>query len=118
METWPAQLQDKFNVDSFSVQFGDTTIRSEVDAGLDKVRSRYTRGVDVYTCTIDLALADYTVLTTFYKTTLGNGVRTFGFQNPMSGQLDEFRFQSPPSVRPLGSGGSYFKVSMTWELLP
>jgi hypothetical protein len=118
METWPVELQDKFNVDSFGVQFGDTAIRSEVDAGFDKVRSRYTRGIDVYTSTIDLDIEDYDALILFYKTTLGNGVRTFGFQNPLSGNLDEFRFRSPPAVRPLGSGGRYFRVSMTWELVP
>jgi hypothetical protein len=118
MELWPGSLQDLLNVDNFSVKFGDTLIRSDNDVGPSKVRARYTDGVDIYTCSIDLLYEDFETLRDFYKTTLGNGALTFAFTNPLTGDADEWRFTAPPDIRPLGSGGRYFRVTMSWELLP
>ena len=113
METWPAELQDTLLVDGFQVRFGDTLVRSDMDVGPAKLRSRYTDGVDEYTCTINLEYDDWAVLNTFYKTTLSNGALTFGYDDPMTGVASEFRFKEPPVVVPLG--GRFFRVSMTWE---
>lgn len=116
METWPSQLQDKMNVQNFQIVFGKTTIRSEMDVGPDKIRSRFTDGIDLYNTSIDLDIDDYSVLSTFYKTTLGNGTRSFGFLNPMTNTTDEFRFVTEPTIQPLG--GRYFRVTLSWEKLP
>ena len=116
METWPAQLQDKANVASFSAEFGDTTVRSDMDVGPAKIRSRYTDAVDMYTISIDLDFDEYSYLEDFYKTTLGNGVLTFGFVNPLTEVLEEFRFMAPPNITPMG--GRIFKVNMKWVRLP
>lgn len=115
METWPEELQQLLNVDSFSIRFGNTLIRSEVDVGLAKVRSRYTAGIDIYTCSIDMDMELYPVLTEFYKTTLNNGAGTFTFIDPMTSEAAEFRFAETPSITPLG--GRIFRVGMTWERL-
>ncbi len=115
METWPAELQQHLNVDNFGVDFGETLVRSQMDIGPDKVRSRFTDGVDIYTTSIDLDIEDYDLLTQFYKTTLNNGANTFAFIDPLTTGSAEFRFLGPPSVRPLG--GRIFRVTMKWEKL-
>ncbi len=116
METWPSQFQTLLNVDSFQLQYGDTLVRSQMDIGLDKVRSRYTDAIDSYTCTITIDIALKTILDDFYKTTLGNGSRTFAFDEPFSGVPAEFRFAGPPSITP--QGGRVFTVQMKWEKIP
>lgn len=118
MENWPVSLQQKLNVDNFTMQYGDTTVTSEVDAGVPKKRSRYTDGMDVYTCSVNLDFADQATLKTFYKTTLANGTKTFAFDDPFTEEPAEFRFAAPPSITPLGNGGRAFKVSMSWEKMP
>lgn len=116
METWPAQFQELLNQESFGITFGDTTVRSDMEVGLNKVRSRYTDGIDVVTCTITIDISLYETLTEFFKTTLGNGTRTFEFDHPMTGDPAEWRFKSPPDIRPIG--GRHFNVNMNWELMP
>jgi len=115
-EIFPATLQQLVNQSGFGLQFGDTTISSTVDVGPKKKRSRYTKGIDIFTCTIDMNLTDYNTLRTFYVTTLGNGVKTFLYDHPMTGVESVFRFTAPPSLSTLG--GTYFRVQMTWELMP
>lgn len=116
MELWPSQLQQALNTDSFNLKFGDTTVRSGVDVGQDKVRARYTDAVDIYSATINLDYDDYTVFYDFYKTTLGNGVLTFEFDDPMTGIASEFRFAETPVIAPLG--GRVFRIDMKWEKMP
>lgn len=116
MENWPAEFQVLLNEESFGIKLGDTTVRSDMDVGLSKVRSRYTRGIDVFNSTITIDIDLYPVLDEFYKVTLGNGVRTFAFNHPMTQVASEWRFAEPPDVQPLG--GRTFTVSMKWELIP
>lgn len=116
METWPSGLQQKLNVDSFGVKFGNTVARTDMDVGQAKTRSRATDGVDIYTSSINMSFEEYETLRDFYKTTLNNGAKTFAFVNPLSGDTDEFRFMEPPDIKPLG--GREFRVNMTWERMP
>lgn len=115
-QVWPPSLQQLVNVESFGVEMGDTTTRSQMDVGPDKVRSRFTDGVDKYTWSVNLEYADYSTLTTFYKTTLNNGALPFDFADPMTGVTASFRFLRPPSIRPLG--GRMFRVEVQMEKLP
>lgn len=113
---WPAALAELLNQAEFGYQFGDTTVKSSVDVGPAKVRSRYTKGVDEVKGSIDMHRDQWEDLENFYKTSLGNGVLTFNYNHPVTTAEAEFRFKEPPSIVPLG--GEYFRVSMSWELLP
>jgi hypothetical protein len=116
MDSWPGALQQKLNVQSFSVKVGNTLIRSEMDVGPAKVRSRYTDGIDVYTCSINITFDEYATLMTFFKTTLNNGSEQFLFNDPFTATPTAFRFTGPPTINPIG--GEYFEVNMEWEKLP
>lgn len=116
MENWPSTLQQLLNADDFDVKFGSTTVRSSVDVGPAKVRSRFTNGVDTYSCSIFMDIDQYSTFENFYKTLLANGSQPFTFANPLTQTTDVFRFASDPEIKPLG--GRIFRVSMAWEKLP
>lgn len=113
MSNWPVSLQQKLDSDSFELKLGSTTIRTEMDVGPAKVRSRYTDAVDDYTCSILLDYDEYQTFIDFYKTTLANGALTFTHLDPFTGLEATFRFKEDPSIRALG--GRTFRVSMFWE---
>lgn len=116
MDSWPISLQQKFNVAGFQYQPGSTAIRTEMDVGPAKVRSRVTDAVDRYTCSVLLTFEDVATFKTFYKTTLNNGVNRFLFEDPFTGDEEEFRFVDSPTIRPLG--GITFELNMAWEKMP
>lgn len=116
MDTWPVELQQLLNVASFEFRYGNTALRTDMDVGPAKVRSRVTDAVDIYSCSINLDFDLKDDLDTFFKTTLNNGVNSFLFDDPFTGTPATFRFTEPPSLRPLG--GRVFQVSMSWEKLP
>lgn len=116
MDVWPVSLQQRLNTTSFEVRVGKTTVRTDMDVGPAKVRSRFTDAVDVYICSVDLDYADYSTFLTFYKTTLNNGVNQFTFIDPFTLVSTAFRFAEDPLIRPLG--GRVFQISMSWERLP
>jgi len=117
-QTWPAQLQQKLNEASFSETLGDTAIRSSTGIGLEKVRRRYTVGVDKLSCSIFIEKDEVALFKTFYNTTLNGGVLSFDFTDPFTDTLTEFRFNTsePPSLRPVG--GNVFNLTMSWERIP
>lgn len=116
MDTWPVSLQQKLNTSGFEYQVGDTLVRSEMDVGPAKVRSRFTDAVDVYSCSVLLTYAEVQTFNTFYKTTLGNGSLPFYFDDPFTATQATFRFAGSPRIRPLG--GLTYELNMTWEKLP
>jgi len=117
-QAWPIQLQQKLNQGDFSETLADTTIRSSTGIGLEKVRRRYTSGVEKVSCSIFIEKDEVALFKTFYNTTLNGGVNTFEFTDPFTDTLTEFRFitSSPPLLRPIG--GSVFNLTMTWERIP
>lgn len=115
-ESFPGTLQQLLNEAGFTQQLGNTSIRSDMETGLAKVRQRYTKPVDTFNCTIDLERDDYNTLITFYRTTLSGGTKTFNYNHPMTGIQSEFRFTQPPNMKP--KGGLWFTVSMVWEEIP
>jgi hypothetical protein len=116
MDSWPISLQQKLNASSFSVKVGTTTVRTQVDVGPAKVRSRFTDAVDNYSCAIFLDFSEYSTFMTFYKTTLNNGTNQFLFTDPFSLVERAYRFVDAPNISAMG--GRFYEVSMNWELLP
>jgi hypothetical protein len=117
IETWPSNLQQLINEQGFQIEFGETTLRSEMDVGPQKVRRRYTKPVDEYSTSINIFQSDATAFKQFFNTTLNGGATSFYFNDPFTGTLEVFRFSKPPTISPIGSAGHY-RVSMVWEKLP
>lgn len=113
---WPAFLQDKVLESGFSFEAGNNVLRSDTDTGPAKVRAVTTRRVDKFSTSVILEIADYVNWDLFYTNTLGNGVNTFYFNHPFTQVESIFRFSGVPKIDPLG--GTTFKISMLWELMP
>jgi hypothetical protein len=116
MVTWPLQLQQYLNGDSFTYTFGETVIRSEMDVGPRKVRRRSTKSIDSITGSIDMEFSDWDTLKDFYKTTTNGGSDYFIFKDPIDESDLVVRFTSPPAVT--RKGGVYFTVSINLETRP
>jgi hypothetical protein len=104
------------NTADFQVSFGETVLRSDMEVGPAKVRRRNTKGIDKFSASIDLSVAEYTTFKNFYTTSLNGGVLSFNFDHPITREETEFRFAETPNVRPLG--GIEFRVTMVWEEVP
>lgn len=113
---WPGTLQEKILEAGFDHQIGETAIETEMDVSLPKTRRRYTKGVDVFSCSIDLDVDLYDTIYNFFNTTLAGGTGTFLFDHPITGIESEFQFVGSPRFSSLG--GRIFRVSMSWRLLP
>lgn len=116
LNPWPDELPINWNTDNFQYTPGTTSLRSEMDVGPEKVRSRFTDAVDQYQVTMYVDFDQVAVFNTFYKTNLTNGVQQFQFLNPLTSTTDNFRFISTPNITPLG--GRAFTLNMAWERLP
>ena len=113
---WPSTLQQLLSEANFSIAEGDTVIRSDMDIGPQKVRRRFTQGIDLLTASIYLTNAQYTIFKNFYRTSLNGGVLTFEFNHPIEGDLREYRFKAPPQFSSIG--GDNYVVQLSWEELP
>jgi len=117
-ETWPLPYEVLQN--GFSQNASDNTIRTKMEAGLDKIRKRYTSQIRNLNVQMQITHAQYITLETFYNTTLQFGVNRFNYPDPIYQKDDdpdmyEHRFLSTPTYTPLG--GLYYIVSMEWERL-
>jgi hypothetical protein len=113
---WPEELQQLVNADSFSMKFGETTIRSDMDTGPQKVRRRFTKSIDPLSCVILLTVDEYTIFRDFYDIDLNGGVNVFEFLHPITNEVNRYRFLNSPEISFLG--GIQFRVAMNWEQMP
>lgn len=110
---WPVSLQNIVNEESFSFNFGETVIRSDMDVGPQKLRRVSTRPINKLTVSIDVTTSQFSDFKTFFNTTINGGVTRFNFNHPLTGISTEFRFAGPPQVSSLGGGN--FRIQMEWE---
>lgn len=116
MENWPVSLQQKMEASGFSYTPGTTTIRSDMDIGPAKIRSRFTDAVDLYSGSIFIDIDDVDVLQNFFKVLLNNGTDAFLLADPFTQVEGTFRFLEPPNLRAIG--GRMFEASLNLEKLP
>ncbi len=84
MATWPADLPQYFEADSYSYEPGSGVIRTQMDAGPPKVRRRFTAVYNVHRGAMIMSRTQFTTyFQPFVDTTLGGGVLEFIFPNPI-----------------------------------
>lgn len=116
-ELWPPSLQALLNSAGFKIGDKTSLIRTSMDAGPSKVRSRYTSLIEEMNGTIWVDLTQKAELQHFYRTTLQNGTRQFYLVDPTTGEQRVWRFLNPPSFSPLG-GGIEFNATLALETVP
>lgn len=116
-QTFPASLQDAFTRGSFQRVPGNNLIFSETDTGPSKVRRRTTLRKDTIQGSILLKDNDeYSDFQTFVTTTLQDGVLSFNFSDPITGDPIEVRFKEARwSISDIGFQA--YQVQMTLEVV-
>ena len=114
MVAWPGSLPAKPLIDSLGVQTDDNVLRFKPDVGVEIRRARYTAVSEHFSFTLYLKKTELATLKTFYKTTLGNGVTSFDFTDPLTGATGTFSFAGPYGVQSMSSP-DLFAVTLTLE---
>jgi len=112
-ETWPPALPQCLQDDGFSQSAQPNTIRTKIEAGIDKLRRRYTSPIVSVKGNMIMSFAQYSELESFYNVTLQGGIQRFNFNDPATGTPYEYRFVSPPTY--VGFGPIHYAVSLDWE---
>ena len=109
--TWP--LSREILQAGYNQQADDAVIRTKMEAGADKLRSRYTTPIEKYGVSMLITYAERTSLEAFYNTTLQRGICSFNYTDPIDTTSYEYRFVGTP--RYSSAGGLRLLVEMTWE---
>jgi len=115
-DAWPGTLPQTVLNAGYSETVPDTLLRSAMDTGPAKVRSRFTVGIPEFKYPEIMTTAQVATLDTFYKTTLGNGALPFTWVNARTGAAADFRFLKPPTYDAIGAGN--YRVMLYLEILP
>ena len=117
MAAWPVSLPALVLRQGFEEREPDNTVRTEMEAGLDKVRARYTSGDDDFQQTLGMTSAQIDTFKTFYRTTLSYGTLSFTWVHPRTQAAKTFRFLKPPP-RYVNEGGDAWLARFALEIVP
>lgn len=90
--TWPSTLPQVLRLEGLNAKKKPNVVRTQMDAGPQKVRRRYTISTKEFSGTIVVSEAQREILEDFYDNVLGNGVLRFVMKDPQTLQPSEFRF--------------------------
>lgn len=99
----------------YSTQDQDGVIRTDMDAGPQKTRLRYTACSENITCQMVADDTELANLLTFYRTTTRRGALRFIMKHPVTQENRYFRFQTPPY--PVENNGLW-TINLSLEVLP
>jgi hypothetical protein len=103
MPGWPADLPDNFLLEGYSETLADTTIRTQMEAGIAKVRRRFTYAARPFSGRLVVNRAQKESLEAFYITTCRSGADRFEWRHPSRREYvaAQIRFTAPPGFEPL-----------------
>ena len=101
-------------VSGYGIANQDGVIRTEMDTGPAKLRTRFTATSDYLNFQLFLTRAQRQILDQFYSS-LGGSIN-FNWTDPDTGQLLVARFKAPPSYTV--EGALYYRASASLEILP
>lgn len=116
MTAWPESLPPLPLLDGYREKPADTVLRTAMDAGPAKLRSRTTAGVANLTLDYVLTRPQTQDLLDFYALTLQGGVLMFDFTHPRTQAMIQCRFRKAPELT--AQNGRYMRVGIELEVLP
>ena len=118
MAVWPVTLPQIVSWEGYTQEIQDTGIRTPMDAGPPKVRSKYTAAIINHNLPVQFfTKAQWGLLLDFYFTTLQMGTQPFEWTDPIAGNTVNFRFRKPPQFVKM-QGSQYLDVTLPVEVLP
>ena len=117
MASWPGSLPEYVLQEGYDEKFADQSVESPMDAGLAKMRRRFTTNSRRFEVVCIMDNTQVAAFETFYYTTLAAGTLPFDWVHPRTRASVEFRFRKPvPSITP--KSGEDFNVRFSLELMP
>lgn len=121
MADWPDTLPGYPDQSLFSETIRDPVVRTDMDAGPQKVRLRYTAVPELYQISMVLTREQRAIFIDFYKNTLNYGVDEFDWYHPVN--LDAFGNRIPCACRFTGvyqitPQDNHFNLSISMEVVP
>ncbi len=113
--TWPVTLPDDV-LQGYLEGFGETLLRTTMDAGPAKQRRRFTAVARPFQVTIELTRDQVAIFDDFFTTTLAGGSLAFDWTHPRTGAAVEFRFTEEPDLR--HHVGNLWRAPLKLEILP
>lgn len=119
VDAWPSDLPQTLNFQGFNYGVGDGRLRSQMDAGPAKVRSRSSAVVNPLSGVMTMTTAQWEDLIEFGITTLERWSLPFEFPDPDGAGDLLVRFSGGlPARAAHGTVGSVWDVSIDLEVLP
>lgn len=117
MATWPASLPIPLGSD-YMLDFGDPTVRTDMDSGPARVRRRYTAAPDLISVSWKFTESQMAAFRVFIETDIDYGAAWFYLSlkdGSAAGMVTrEVRFAAPPRAAYIPGG--YWHVSATLEV--
>lgn len=107
MPAWPGTLPPSPLTDGWSQQLADNRYKFEPRQGRPMMRRKQTTRLDTQNVTFKLTAAQKVIFETFYETTLADGVLSFTFTDPPSGNTYSFQFIQDPEYTTPDGGANY-----------
>ena len=115
MAVWPAGLPQGMFIGLQDARVS-SLVRSPTDAGIPKVRRRFTATLRVLSVPIVLTTSERTTFDTFYISTLAEGSLPFDWTDPIDGSTVEYRFREPAEFRTIST--NLWSAVLSLEMLP
>jgi hypothetical protein len=115
---WPGSLPQYVLEAGYQETLEDQIIETQMDAGVAKIRRRFTGAYRRFTVTVQMDATQAATFEAFYLTTLKGGSLPFDWVHPRTQAAKTFRFRRPPpTVTPIGSVGA-IRYTLNLESLP
>lgn len=115
--TWPATLPAPQADNSAAYAGMEEAIRTEMDAGVAKMRPRWTGTAEPFSCTLKMSQAQVATLQTFYGTTLKRTL-PFDWIDFRTGDTATYRFIRKPAASYIKGLVDRWLVTLQLEVLP
>lgn len=90
---WPEELPQVLILDGLSAEKQNNVIRTQMDAGPEKIRRRYTVATKNFNGQIVLTEAQRRILEYWYDNDIASGALRFLMKDPQTLNLSQFRFR-------------------------
>lgn len=108
---WPTTIPSRVLHSSYNEELGESTLKSDMDAGPPKMRPRSNAEPDTCSGTIVMTTAQTRLLDTFYFETTRRGAVMFTWRHQRTGRDSLCQFNSPPRYRKYGKD---WLVAIDW----
>lgn len=100
----------------YQEQEPDIALRTQMDVGPPKVRSRSTAGYERHQYTFRMDATNKAAMKVFYQTTCSFGAEVFEWDHPETAVTENWRFVQPPTYTKYGP--SDYLCTVELEMLP